>query len=252
MNRIDSNHRESKATALACAKKQRSHILFVFSNALDKQAEEFLQWYIGDFVDISRKLNHVLSIQYFERHEVDITEGNFPTPDYDYLGIYELSLDGSDEAKNIIAEIIESHDSEGSAGTPACWLYHPVSEKIGRLPQISCPMLTVAFTSSVKGSDKEFREWYCTRHIRHALNVPVLVSGQCFELAGFQSPGSSEPIYSIVAIYEQEGTPEEFLDNLKSLPQEMFEFPSSLDASRFAEGTYRPISNKLLGNGQQL
>jgi hypothetical protein len=103
-------------------------------------------------------------------------------------------------------------------------------------------MLTIAFANGVPGQETEFREWYATRHIRHALKIPALVSGQCFERTKFQRPGTVEASFSMIAIYEQEGTPEAILDGFALLPDGALHFPM-LDRSpfRFAEVVYRPV-----------
>jgi hypothetical protein len=101
-------------------------------------------------------------------------------------------------------------------------------------------MLTLAFANGFADSEGEFREWYATRHIRHALNIPVLVSGQTFERTQFQRPGVLEAGFATIAVYEQVGPPEVILESFATLPEETFHFPS-MDMSRFAEGVYRPV-----------
>ncbi len=98
----------------------------------------------------------------------------------------------------------------------------------------------MAFANATPGHEFEFREWYATRHIRHALNIPALVSGQCFQRTEFQQPGALEAGFSLIAKYEQEGTAEAMLASMNSLPDSLFEFPM-LDLTRFAESVYRPI-----------
>jgi hypothetical protein len=46
----------------------------------------------------------------------------------------------------------------------------------------------------------------------------------------------------MVALYEQEGTPEEMIESCKSLQPSLFHFPTlDLSAGRFAEWAYRPL-----------
>jgi hypothetical protein len=98
----------------------------------------------------------------------------------------------------------------------------------------------MAFTNAVDGQENEFREWYVTRHIRDALHVPVLVSGQCFERTQFQRPGALEASFSIIAVYEQEGTPEAIIESIAALPPGTLDFPA-LHPKHFAEWVYRPL-----------
>ncbi len=256
MNRIDDSTEEMEISPLALAKNQRSHILFVLSNSLSGENSDFLDWYKDDCLHAVAKLEMVVSAQHFEQHEVDITMGNFPPPEFQYLGMYELSLDGADEAKDIIRKIMDSHKMAKKAGPPATWLYYPIGEKVGRSAKTIDPMVTIAFANSIPGSEAEFREWYCTRHIRHALNITGFASGQCFELTNFQKPGSANAIYNTIALYEQEGTPQEFLEFVESLPEEraveltkILKFPT-LDTTRFGECFYRPITEKLSFNNE--
>lgn len=225
-------------------KTQRSHILFVLSNSEPNQSEAFMEWYKGNYLYDIAKLDGVLSVQHFQRHELDITMGHYPPPDYQYLGIYELSLDGAEMATDTITYIIKSYEAESCASEPATWLYYPVSEKVGRPKENTNSMIVLAFANAVPGAKAEFVEWYCTRHIRHALNASVLVSGQCFGLTEFQISGSREPSCSTIAIYEQEGTPEELLDCFKSLDPELFDFPT-LDTTCFGEAVFYPVSKKV-------
>ena len=235
---------------LILARKQRSHILFVLSNSAPDQESEFVDWYKKDYLHAMTKLDKVLSIQLFEQYEIDIKTVDYPPPEYKYLGIYELSLDGAEEAKNIIRKIVDRHKIEKSASAPATWLYYPISEKVGRSSKVKNPMLILAFANGKPGSEPDFREWYCTRHIRHVLNAPYNASGQCFELTNFQYSESAKPDYKIIAVYEQEGVPQDAHDFWNSLSSEQvselvdkFSFPT-LDLTRFGECNYRPITEK--------
>jgi hypothetical protein len=222
---------------------QRSHILLVLSSPREGADERFRSWYLGSYREAVLRLADVLSGQQYEPHEVDVSNGRYPGLPYGYLAVYEMSLDGAQAAAQTIARIAELHRAESSAAAPATWLYYPASERVGRSPIADpCP-LTIAFANPVIGREAEFREWYATRHIRHALDIPQLVSGQCFELTRFQDPGAAEPGYSMIAIYEQEGTPEDMLASMAALPPGRLHFPA-MDLSRFAEWVYRPLPSR--------
>jgi hypothetical protein len=173
---------------------------------------------------------------------VDITLGHHVPLPFEYLCWCEISVDGSQEAASLIARIAALHGKQVAAEPPATWLYYPTSEKVGRSP-ISIPsQLTLAFANPVKGREEEFREWYATRHIRHALNVAALVSGQCLHRAQFQQPGALAAAFDTLAVYEQEGTPESILESFATLPAGTFDFPAlDLTPSRFAECVYQPL-----------
>jgi len=232
----------SAQRSLELLKTQRSHLLFLFSSSKADQQDQFVDWSRNIFGVVLLGRDGVLSINHFEKHEVDVTEGAYQHIPDDYLSIIELSVDGADQAETIIQEIEKLYKAEPSAGVPSTWLYYPVSEKVGRSAITGEDMLTLAFANPLPGTDQDFREWYCTRHIRHALNVPQLVSGQCLELTGYQRPGARQPNYQMIAIYEQEGTPEAMIQSMGRLPEDALDFPA-LDLINFAEWVYRPMQN---------
>ena len=227
-------------SSLEVLKKQRSHVLFVLSNPRAGSERSFRSWYLGPYQREMLDYSPVLSGQQYEEHELDVSGGRYPGLPFRYLGLYDLSVDGAQAALEVIERIRELHDREKSAAAPATWLYYPVSERVGRAPAARPSLLTLAFANAVPGQEAEFREWYATRHIRHALNIPALVSGQCFERTQFQSPGALAADYSMIAVYEQEGTAEEMMRSISALPPGTLDFPA-MDLTRFAEWVYRPL-----------
>ena len=238
---INEQKKEHQANrSLELLKAQRSHNLFVLSNAKTGQESAFLDWYKGDYLKAIEKQDNVLNVQNYEQHEVDITCGRHKPLPYHYLSIIELSLDGAEEAQALINVITQLHQEESSAENPATWLYFPVSEKVGHPPKGQPSLLTLAFANPIEDSELEFREWYATRHIRHALHVPALVSGQCYQLTQFQQAGAMDAKYNIIAIYEQDASPEDIIASFATIRPEIFNFPS-MHKSNFAEWVYRPI-----------
>jgi len=231
-------HKQRAARELL--RSQRSHVLFVLSASTPDGQQRFLRWYQDRYRLRIANVPGILSVQHYVQHDVDITQGQFERLPLPYLGVYELCLDGAPEAQDLITEISRLHREEESARLPATWLYYPVSEPVGR-PPISRPsLLTLAFANALSGREDEFREWYATRHIRHALHIDALVSGQCFERTQFQDPGALEARFQTIAVYEQEGSPESIIESMRFLPEELFPFPM-IDLSRFAESVYRPL-----------
>ena len=228
--------------SLELIKRQRSHVVVVLSQPKVGLENEFLDWYLGRYRQAVLGLPQVLTVTHYERHEVDIDQGKHPPLPFRYLALYEISVDGAPAAAPILERIATLHRSQPAATVPATWLYYPLSEKVGRSPA-QCPsMLTLAFANPVVGQEVEFREWYATRHIRHALNIPALVSGQCLERTLFQSPGALQARFQIIAVYEQEGTPESIIESFDTLPDGTFNFPMlDLDPARFSEWCYRPV-----------
>lgn len=231
---------DERKASLALLKRQRSHILFVLSEPQAGQQQAFLEWYQRDYPQALRTTEAVLSVQHYERHEVDITRGRHAPLPFQYLGMHEISVDGAEAAASVIDRIATLHQAQPAARAPATWLYYPASEKAGRSPKTRPSLLTLAFANPLPGQESEFREWYATRHIRHALNIGALVSGQCFERTLFQKPGAMEAKFATIAVYEQEGPPEAILEAFASLPPDTFRFPM-MDGSRFAESVYRLI-----------
>ena len=229
-------------SSLNLIKAQRSHLLFVLSDARPDRYGQFMDWYRGAYCRSLLELESVLSVTNYEQHHVDITGGQYKSISFRYLGICELSIDGAQAAGPIIDKVLELHAAQSAATTPATWLYFPIGEKVGRSPVVTPSMLTLAFANSVAGEEAEFREWYVTRHIRHALKVPALVSGMCVERTLFQKHGALEPIYKIIAMYEQEGSAESIVDSFREIPAAEFEFPAlDISESHFKEWVYRPI-----------
>jgi hypothetical protein len=238
----------TEEASLALLKKQRSHVLFVLANSKAGQEPAFRDWYQRDYKQSVSDIAGVLAAQHYEQHEVDVTLGQFERLPFRYLGLYELSVDGAQAAGDLVEKIALLH-REHSGEAPATWLYYPVSERVGRSPAATPSMLTLAFANGVRGQEAEFREWYATRHIRHAMNIPALVSGQCFQRTLFQRPGALEAKFDTTAVYEQEGPPEAIIKSFASLPKSTFHFPMlDVDRSRFAEWVYRPVETELAGS----
>jgi hypothetical protein len=215
--------------------------LLVLSNPQAGSDESFRKWYLGLYQRTVLKLEEVLRGQQYERHEVDISAGKYPGLPYRYLGVYDVAVDGALAASGVIDRIRALHQREPSAEPPATWLYYPASERVGR-PPVSWPsLITAAFANAVPGQEDEFREWYATRHIRHALQIPALVNGQCLVRTQFQSPGAMDAGFSMIALYEQEGSPEEMRKTFATLPPGALDFPA-MDLTRFAEWVYRPCA----------
>lgn len=225
-------------------KTQRSHLLFLLSNAAPGKDAAYIQWYRSEFSTLIGKLGEkVLAVQLFRQHEIDVCKDEYQQIPFRYLNIIELSLDGAQQAESLI-EKITAMQIKWLEKELAAWLYYPICEKVGRSANRENSMLTIAFANPLAGKEDEFREWYCTRHIRHALNVSALVSGQCFQLTNYQH-SETAPSYKIIAIYEQEGSPEEMIVAFESLPEETFSFPA-LDLQHFSEWVYEPVTNLYL------
>jgi len=234
--------KDTSTSLVELLQKQRSHVLFVSSNSRPGGAVSFLNWYRADCKKAALSITSVLSVRHYEQHEVDITGGRWPRPPFRYLALYDISVDGAEAAGEVIEQISSLHTERPDAEAPATWLYYPVSEKVGRAASAQPSLMTVAFANAVTGHEGEFREWYVTRHIRHALKIPALVSGQCFERTQLQRPGAQEASYAMIALYEQEGTPEAIIESFASLPEGTLRFPTmDLQPPRFAESVYRPL-----------
>ena len=221
-------------------RRQRSHALLILSNPRAAHGGEFLHWYQGDFRKVIGSSPGVLSLRLYRQSDVDITMGQNPRVPFHYLGFAELSIDGAGEAEHLIEQVASLHAVQRAAEPPATWLYFPVSERVGRPARRNPSTLTLAFANGLPGAESQFREWYVTRHIRHALNIPALVNGQCFQRTIFQKPGALDASFEMIAMYDQEGTSESIIESFRSLPADALRFPT-LDESRFAEAVYEPI-----------
>lgn len=231
-----------ESTPLSMLASQRSHLLIVLSRSKTGHASAYHEWYRAAFRSAFAHNPEVLSVRQYRQHEFDITAGRWPRLPFQYLALLEISIDGAEAAMPLIEGIRQAHSEEPSAQEPATWLYYPVSEKVGRTAKNSSSLLTVAFANGLAGQEGAFREWYATRHIRHALNIEALVSGQCFERTQFQRPGAHEAAFATIAIYEQEGSPEAMQKCLYAVPAGTLDFPMmDLNGPRFSESVYRPV-----------
>src|SRR5262249_21500564 len=160
-----------EASPLEMAAYQRSHVLLVLSTPKMGGGAEFLSWYKEAYREAVISLPGVLSLQLYAQNRIGITMGQNPRLPFDYLGFAHLSVDVAAEAEPVIEEIALLHKRQEAAEIPATWLYYPASERVGREAKVSPSVLTVAFANPVPGLEAQFREWYATRHIRHALSV---------------------------------------------------------------------------------
>lgn len=223
--------------SLAILKDQCSHVLFVLTNAVSGREDAFASWFGGACRDTILAQPGVLHASQYEQDDVDITGGQFPAPPFRYVAICELSIDGAEQAGEIIAAIHALFEGSDCAAAAATWLYYPVGRPVG-ISAAAATMVTLAFANGLPGTDDDFREWYVTRHIRHALNIPTLTSGQCFERTRYQRHGAVEPAFHIIAVYEQTGSSEAIIEAFGRLAPETIAFPA-LDLSRFGEAAYR-------------
>jgi hypothetical protein len=214
--------------------------LLILSNPKGDHRDEFLRWYQSRYREGIVNFPGVLNLRLYKQSEVDITMGQNPRVPFDYLAFVELSVDGAGEAGALIEQVARLHGAQSAAERPATWLYFPVSEKVGRQGSGNSSTLTMAFANSLPGHESQFREWYVTRHIRHALNIPALVNGQCFQRTIFQKPGALDAAFEMIAVYDQEGTAESIIESFRSLPAAVVHFPT-LDESRFAEAVYEAV-----------
>lgn len=219
---------------------QRSHLILVLSEPRSGEEAAFEAWYIGGLREHLASDSRVLAVRPYRQDEVDVTHGRYPLPRFRHLSLVEVSVDGGEDADDLLISIATAHRQSGVALEPATWLYHPISETAGA-DAPGAPGIVVAFANGIDGREAEFREWYSTRHIRHALYIPVLVSGQCFERSGHQRPGSAAADYQIVAVYASRSTAAEFLDAIDGVDHGLLAFPA-MDTVRFAEAAFRLLA----------
>jgi hypothetical protein len=58
----------------------------------------------------------------------------------------------------------------------------------------------VALSNAVAGKEREFNDWYDTRHLNDVLSIPGFVAARRFEMVG--SPVRAERPYRYLATYE--------------------------------------------------
>jgi hypothetical protein len=72
------------------------------------------------------------------------------------------------------------------------------------------------------------------------LVVTFSVLGDLYAPAQRQRPGALQAGFSVIAVYEQEGTPEAIIESIAALPPGTLDFPS-LHLKHFTEWVYRPL-----------
>lgn len=232
--------------ALNLLDRQRSHVLLSFCNGKAADAGQFLEFYAGRYLEETRVKSGVLSARQYVQHAVDVTRGRHAPLPFQYLTIYELSIDGAEQAGPFIESIHTLCDASSLAECSSTWLYYPASEQVGRQALVAPSMLTVAFANSTPGDEDVFREWYATRHIRHALHIPALVSGQCYQRTIFQEAGAMMCAFSTIAIYEQEGGPEDIIKGFATVREGTLNFPNmDKTRGRFSECVFQPLGSNL-------
>jgi hypothetical protein len=228
--------------ALRASRLQASHILLVHQNPIEGFEEQFENWFTGQHLYDASNLHHIFSARHYRQHEIDITCGRHAPMPYSYLGLYELALDGAEESLSVIDQLTTLHQRSNTSCGAAFWIYFPIGSKVGKNCP-AAPMLTVADANPVDGPEDEFREFYSTQHIRHALNIRALVSGQCFERSQFQHPGAEEVRFKVVALYEQVDGPEAIIAAFARLPKGTLDFPAlNKMYGAFSECTYSLMS----------
>lgn len=218
---------------------QPSHILMVFGKSKVGKEKQFKNWYTSDYRARITGLDTILSVEHYRQYPLNL--GNHKPIGFDHLGIYQLSLDGAEDAQSLLKSIHQLFEEEASAENCATWIYYPVSEKVGCQPDAPSPYLTIAFANAAHGRESEFREWYSTQHLRHALALPALVSGQRFEKTEFQISGALGCGYETIAIYEQYDAPERLLASFSEVDLSKIQWSMAGDVERFTEWVYQLI-----------
>src|SRR5712675_895167 len=132
---------------------QRSHVLFALSNSTSGREKDFRDWYVGAYRDVMLGVDGVLAVQSYERHEVDIDQGQHPPLPFQYLAFHDISVDGAEAAEAIIESVTAFHGEEPTPQVPATWLCYAVSEKVGRAARRRPSMLAVAFANLAVGQE---------------------------------------------------------------------------------------------------
>ncbi len=64
--------------------------------------------------------------------------------------------------------------------------------------------MMMAMANAVPGREKEFEDWYSSRHVHEMMQAPGIVSAQCFVLTDLQRYKGTQP-FRYMALYEIEG-----------------------------------------------
>ena len=216
------------------ANTQPSHTLLVFSAAAQKREDEFRRWLTRRAFQPLRAGDKMLSVRHYALHPMKISEAYKPLG-FSYLSLCRLCLDGAHDAAGLISDLRLRFEREACSGDIATWLFYPVGEKVGKSRDRDAPYITIAFSNPNPGCENEFREWYATQHIRHALMIPALLNGQVFEATQFQISSSSACDYTTMAIYEMGASPEALMESIPGIDAEKMAWSPAGDTEQFTE-----------------
>lgn len=222
------------------AKTHRSHLLIVLSNAAQEKKTEFRKWLKDNGLKGLFFGNQVLCVRSYAMHPVKVNPHS-PPLGFDFLTLFELCIDGTKEAGELISKIRSGFEDLSLAGKIATGLYYPVGEKTGCPGKGDARHITIAFSNPSPGCDHEFREWYTTQHIRHALVIPALLNGQVFEATRFQEGNAMAHDYQTIAIYDMGTTPEALMESIPNIDVSQMAWSKLGDFHRFTECFYERL-----------
>ena len=105
--------------------------------------------------------------------------------------------------------------------------------------------ICVVYTQAKPGRESEYHDWYDSRHLHDVLRVAGVVSAQRYDLDETEAAGGAPPA-GCLAIYEVEGDPRAFVEDLRSKfgTDEMLGSPA-LDRASISMTLWKPHGERI-------
>lgn len=106
-------------------------------------------------------------------------------------------------------------------------------------------VICVVYTQARPGRESEYHDWYDTRHLHDVARVAGVVSAQRYDLDEAETAGGGPPARCL-AVYEVEGDPRAFVEELRSRfgTDEMPASPA-LDLASISMTLWKPHGERL-------
>jgi hypothetical protein len=116
---------------------------------------------------------------------------------------------------------------------------------VGQDVAVSERSICVVYTQAKPGRESEYHDWYDSRHLHDVLRVAGVVSAQRYDLDETEAAGGAPPA-GCLAIYEVEGDPRAFVEELRSRfgTNEMLASPA-LDRASISMTLWKPHGERI-------
>lgn len=106
-------------------------------------------------------------------------------------------------------------------------------------------VICVVYTQSQPGEEPDYHDWYDNQHLGDVARISGVVSAQRYDLLDVGSAGSGPPA-SCLAVYEIEGDPRTFVEELRSkFGTEAMPASPALDLGSLSMSFWKPRGGRI-------